>query len=249
MENQVKSVKYIGDRSGFLKFAENVKIAFEKKRKEGKMTDLALFIIGTVKGEDIFEFRFARRLPGETVNRTGVRLGFFKKEILLEPILQTQWDVIKREAFAKVREHPELRIGQALFIILHENFPELADSIQGTAADPFNASEYTDPRIRRFFDKIVKQPPIVEDHEYQEIKTDKPISVVNEDNPLNEQSLIRWEFKMTGDGSFDRELNEVRVTLEYQIRFKNKIICDAPKTEKQFEALFYGLTGLKLSNH
>lgn len=67
--------------------------------------------------------------------------------------------------------------------------------------------------------------------------------------PLNEQSLIRWGFKMVGDGSFDRELEGVRITLEYQVRFNNKIICDAPKTEKQFEALFYGLTGLVLSGN
>ena len=67
--------------------------------------------------------------------------------------------------------------------------------------------------------------------------------------PLNEQSLIRWGFKMTGDGSFDRDLEGVRITLEYNVRFKNKIICNAPKTEKQFEALFYGLTGLKLSGN
>ena len=66
---------------------------------------------------------------------------------------------------------------------------------------------------------------------------------------LNEQSLIKWGFKMTGDGSFDRELNGVRITLEYQVRFNNKIICDAPNTEIQFEALFYGLTGMKLSGN
>ena len=67
--------------------------------------------------------------------------------------------------------------------------------------------------------------------------------------PLNEQSLIKWGFKIAGDGSFDRELNGVRITLEYQVRFNNKIICDAPNTENQFEALFYGLTGLKLSSN
>lgn len=67
--------------------------------------------------------------------------------------------------------------------------------------------------------------------------------------PLNEKSLIKWKFKMTGDGSFDKVLKGVRITLEYQVRFNNKIICDAPKTERQFEALFYGLTGFELNNN
>lgn len=67
--------------------------------------------------------------------------------------------------------------------------------------------------------------------------------------PLNERSLIRWGFKMTEDGSFDRELNGVRITLEYQVRFNGKILCDAPETEQEFEKLYNKLTGMKLSGN
>lgn len=65
---------------------------------------------------------------------------------------------------------------------------------------------------------------------------------------LTEKSLDRWGFKMAGDVNypFCKVLNGVYISLEYEVIFNKKIICLAPETEEQFEALFYGLTGTKL---
>lgn len=167
--NKVRAVKYIGSKSEFLKFANNIANALHEKHKIGQASSLVLFIVGTVKGKDIFELLFAQRLPGETLNQTGVRVGILDKSVLTEPILPIQWSVIKKEAFELVFENPHIRIGQALFNVLYENYPELADLVRNTDADPFNANSYSDLRIQRFYDKIVRQPE------------PEPI-VVNEDN-------------------------------------------------------------------
>jgi len=49
-------------------------------------------------------------------------------------------------------EHPEWRVGQTLFNILHQLAPDLAEEIRGAAIDPF----YQDSRIPKFLEYIKK---------------------------------------------------------------------------------------------
>lgn len=69
----MKRVKYIGERKGFLEFAENLSTAYGKKVNEGKMKDIYMFIVGTVRGVDIFEVIFIKSFPGETMEQCGIR--------------------------------------------------------------------------------------------------------------------------------------------------------------------------------
>ncbi|WXW92513.1 hypothetical protein SEA_ENYGMA_288 [Streptomyces phage Enygma] len=48
----------------------------------------------------------------------------------------------------------EQRYGQFCFNRLHEIHPNIANSICGTAYDPFYATEYDDPRIIDFWAKV-----------------------------------------------------------------------------------------------
>jgi hypothetical protein len=63
---------------------------------------------------------------------------------------------------------------------------------------------------------------------------------------LREPWLLAFNFVMTGDGSFDRERDEFRVTCEYEIRYKGKIICEAPEFVHEFQNLFHKHTGKQL---
>lgn len=57
------------------------------------------------------------------------------------------------EKAAKARKkNPELRKGQSLFNQLWVDYPELADSIRTTSADPF----YNDKRLPEFFAMILE---------------------------------------------------------------------------------------------
>ena len=67
-----------------------------------------------------------------------------------------EWKLLRNAAFKEVEKYPFIRIGQALFNILCDGFPELAESVSGTTADPFQCKNYTDQRIKNFYDKIVK---------------------------------------------------------------------------------------------
>lgn len=156
--NVFKSIKYIGEKSEFLKFAESMIIAFDKKHKEGKMLDVQMFVLGTVHGKERLEIVFAKMLPGESLSRTGVRIGIFKPSILLEPISHEEFKEIRRIALEKIEKSPELRIGQALYIVLYRNFPELAQSISGTEFDPFEVSDINDERLKKFYYRIVRKP-------------------------------------------------------------------------------------------
>jgi len=155
--NIVRKIKYVGKKEGFLNFAQDLITAFDAKQKKGKMVDVSMFVVGTVNGQEKLEIWLAKTLPKETLVRTGVRIGIFKPEALLEPITRDQWVTLKKAAFEVVDANPHIRIGQALFNVLYEYFPELADTVRATEADPFEAKEYTDPRITKFYDKIVKQ--------------------------------------------------------------------------------------------
>ena len=69
----MKKIKYIGERSGFLEFAEKMTIAYGNKLNEGKMKNTHMFIVGTVKGVDIFEVIFVKSFEGETLEQCGIR--------------------------------------------------------------------------------------------------------------------------------------------------------------------------------
>lgn len=155
--NIVRVIKYVGEKKDFLQFAQDMILAFDKKQKQGKMVDVSMFVVGTVNGEEKLQIWLAKILPKETLVRTGVRIGIFKPEVLLEPITRDQWITLKKAAFEEIEAHPDIRIGQALFNVLYEYFPELANTVRATDADPFEAKEYTDPRVTKFYDKIVKQ--------------------------------------------------------------------------------------------
>lgn len=51
------------------------------------------------------------------------------------------------------RENPAQRVGQAYFNGLHEVYPELADAIRGTYADPF----YNDDALADFLYEVAAQ--------------------------------------------------------------------------------------------
>ena len=67
-----------------------------------------------------------------------------------------EWNDLREKCFSMIKTYPNLRIGQCLFNILHEQNPELADSVRGTVNDPFYASGYTDTRVRNFYDSVVE---------------------------------------------------------------------------------------------
>lgn len=48
----------------------------------------------------------------------------------------------------------DLRIGQAMFNVLHSKHPELADKIRGTENDPFFAVRFDDVRVKNFINTI-----------------------------------------------------------------------------------------------
>jgi hypothetical protein len=73
------------------------------------------------------------------------------------------WNELRTEAFSMVKEFPNLRIGQCLFNFLYERNEELADSVRATKNDPFYATDYTDERIKGFFDSVVEQQIQVDD--------------------------------------------------------------------------------------
>lgn len=50
----------------------------------------------------------------------------------------------------EIQRHPEWRVGQAYFNILHRLHPEVADAVRGTSKDPF----YNDTRIPAFLDEV-----------------------------------------------------------------------------------------------
>lgn len=47
------------------------------------------------------------------------------------------------------------RLGQAYFNALYFAWPEVADLVSGTEADPFYADDFKDPRFEKFFDVIM----------------------------------------------------------------------------------------------
>lgn len=65
--------------------------------------------------------------------------------------------------------------------------------------------------------------------------------------PLTEEWLVKFGFEMTSDGFFDRGINGFNVTIDYEIRFNGKIICNAPKSVHQLQNLYFALTGEELT--
>lgn len=53
------------------------------------------------------------------------------------------------------RNTPNQRYGQAMFNRLMELYPEIADTVRGTMADPFYATSGNDDRVKRFWDTIL----------------------------------------------------------------------------------------------
>lgn len=47
------------------------------------------------------------------------------------------------------------RMGQAYFNALYEIYPEIADMVRATDADPFQANKPNDPRMVKFIDTIM----------------------------------------------------------------------------------------------
>lgn len=57
-------------------------------------------------------------------------------------------DVLVLQAAKYVKKHPHIRYGQAVFNLLYESFPELADEIRGGGLDPF----HHDDRVPQLID-------------------------------------------------------------------------------------------------
>ena len=51
--------------------------------------------------------------------------------------------------------HPELRRGQAMYIVLHHMRPDLVEEIKGTDLDPFYAGNSGEPRMLGFLDWLM----------------------------------------------------------------------------------------------
>ena len=66
--------------------------------------------------------------------------------------------MVLKEYFDRVAEecskHPYYRVGQAMFNVLLDMEPELAEEIRGSDADPFYASVARDPRVTKFREAI-----------------------------------------------------------------------------------------------
>ena len=165
----MRRVKYLGNRKGFIEFATKLIERFNAKKDDGKFKYVHLFVVGTIKGVDIFEFIFARGKEFEHNRHVGVRIGVYDKKILTSPISVGEWRQLKKTAFESVAKHPELRIGQAFFNELYKYLPELAETVRGTEADPFHVDDYTHPKMNLFYDAIVER----DKEESKDIKYEK----------------------------------------------------------------------------
>jgi hypothetical protein len=68
--------------------------------------------------------------------------------------IPTTWPDLERE-FRRLAIYRDWRIGQAAFNTLNEFYPEIADMIHGTSADPFYAESARDPRYSAFLDAVM----------------------------------------------------------------------------------------------
>lgn len=58
---------------------------------------------------------------------------------------------------AYMRQHPQLRRGQAAFNLMHQHYPEVANKYAATEQDPFYHDERTDEFVRLCFEDIAKE--------------------------------------------------------------------------------------------
>lgn len=76
-----------------------------------------------------------------------------------DPELPATWPEVKaymqRHYQFGTNQDKDYRLGQAYFNALYEIYPEVADLIRGTPADPFYAQVFTDRRFELFFDTII----------------------------------------------------------------------------------------------
>ena len=63
------------------------------------------------------------------------------------------WDQMNAAMRHRHANNPE-RLGQAYFNALVLAWPEVAELVRDTSADPFYADDFKDPRMRAFFDAI-----------------------------------------------------------------------------------------------
>lgn len=61
-----------------------------------------------------------------------------------------------KDAQIEQKFNSHLRIGQILFNNLYESNPELANSVRGTSADPFYASDINDKRVHKFMEEVIE---------------------------------------------------------------------------------------------
>jgi len=63
------------------------------------------------------------------------------------------WNEMRAAMSDRFRDNNE-RVGQAYFNALVIAWPEVAELVRGTMADPFYAEDMKDPRMARFFDVV-----------------------------------------------------------------------------------------------
>jgi len=73
----------------------------------------------------------------------------------MKKITQEEFQVLLASSIKMTKDHPYLRIGQAMFNILYDKNPILADSLRGTDKDPFHARSLSDLRVEKFKNYII----------------------------------------------------------------------------------------------